>query len=255
MVLTFDREAREIEVPVADGTTLEIQELYNDIRTFEALSASMDLRSLAVASGKQSLGGTSQVGITLQLLQTWLVGFEARGGPALLACVINGGNLTANHTDTGAATSSGTTTLVDTAAMFARHAAQPGDVLRNVTDGSAAVVIAVSADDTLTHTALTGGAGNDWDIADVWELDMAHPVYPTAFTHVTIAQDTAPLGVSLFADAALLRKIFLNRAETTVNAGPTPPAGSKTIDFYDDDQATIIDSIEISTDGNTRTQT
>ncbi len=60
-------------------------------------------------------------------------------------------------------------------------------------------------------------------------------------------------GVSIANDAALLRKVFLNRAVTTVNAGPTPPAGTKTVDFYDDDQATVIDSIQISADGNTRT--
>jgi len=59
--------------------------------------------------------------------------------------------------------------------------------------------------------------------------------------------------VSDLSDAALLRKVFLNRAETTLNAGPTPPAGSKTIDFYDDDQTTIIDSLLISADGDTRT--
>lgn len=50
----------------------------------------------------------------------------------------------------------------------------------------------------------------------------------------------------------IVRKVFINRAETIENAGPTPPAGSQTINFYDDDQSTVIESITISTDGNTR---
>ena len=55
--------------------------------------------------------------------------------------------------------------------------------------------------------------------------------------------------------AALIRKILLNKSVTTENLGPAPPAGSKTVDFYDDDQTTIIESIEISADGLTRTMT
>lgn len=51
----------------------------------------------------------------------------------------------------------------------------------------------------------------------------------------------------------IVRKILLNRAVTTENAGPVPPAGSKTVDFYDDDQVTIVDSILISADGLERT--
>ena len=45
------------------------------------------------------------------------------------------------------------------------------------------------------------------------------------------------------------RKIFTNRAETTVGGG-----GEKTIEFYDDDQTTVIDTIEISADGLSRTR-
>jgi len=51
----------------------------------------------------------------------------------------------------------------------------------------------------------------------------------------------------------ILRKVFLNRAVTTENAGPSPPAGSKTIDFYDDDGTTVIESLLISADGLERT--
>ena len=79
-------------------------------------------------------------------------------------------------------------------------------------------------------------------------------IVPTlgAFTVlVEIERSTDPRFLSAPA-LELLRKIFLNRAETTVNPGPSPPANSKTIDFYDDDQLTIIESLLISADGNTR---
>lgn len=59
--------------------------------------------------------------------------------------------------------------------------------------------------------------------------------------------------LGLTTGAALIRKILLNRAVTTENLGPAPPAGSKTVDFYDDDQATIIESILISANGLERT--
>ena len=74
-----------------------------------------------------------------------------------------------------------------------------------------------------------------------------------AFTVLAIIERSADARFLTSADAELLRKVFLNRAVTTENAGPTPPAGTKTIDFYDDDQTTIIDSVEISADGNERT--
>jgi len=45
-----------------------------------------------------------------------------------------------------------------------------------------------------------------------------------------------------------LWKVFLNKAVTTDIGG-----GVKRIDFYDDDQSTIIDSVTISADGNQRT--
>lgn len=48
--------------------------------------------------------------------------------------------------------------------------------------------------------------------------------------------------------AEIVYKIFINRAVTTDLGG-----GVKRIDFYDDNQTTIIDSVTISSDGNERT--
>ena len=252
----FDPVNSVIEVPIEFGTTLEIQQLYNDIRTFEALSENMDGRELAIGTGKQSLGGINQVGITLELINNWLVGFAARSGPAVIACRIIGGNLTSQNllTGTNDTFDFDGTTLEDTTAVFGFRAVQTGETLRNITTGATATVVDVTDVGILTNTALVGGSpNNQWNIGDVYEIDSFHPVFPTAFTHITISQDTAVLGLTDLGNADLLRKIFLNRAVTIINPGPTPPADSKTINFYDDDQLTIIDTLLISADGNERT--
>jgi len=89
------------------------------------------------------------------------------------------------------------TTLTDSAGRFVSLSLQTGDVLRNVTDGSVATVLGVTSETVVTHTQLAGGTGNDWDSADVWEVDTTHPVFPTTFTHVTISQDAAPVDIDL----------------------------------------------------------
>ena len=76
---------------------------------------------------------------------------------------------------------------------------------------------------------------------------------PTAADQVTSEERYQFGTLGLAPGAALIRKILLNRALTTENLGPTPPAGSKTVDFYDDDHTTIIDSITISANGLERT--
>lgn len=78
----------------------------------------------------------------------------------------------------GAATSTGTTTLTASAANFLNYGVQPGWIVTNTTDGSTGggVVTAVTAT-TLTHTALTGGSGNDWQISDAFSVEP-----PASFT-------------------------------------------------------------------------
>lgn len=73
---------------------------------------------------------------------------------------------------TGAATAIGTTTLTDSAATFLTSGVQPGDVITNTTDGSTGggVVTSVTGETTVVHTALTGGAGNDWVNADAYTI-------------------------------------------------------------------------------------
>lgn len=196
----FDPENNVIEAPVEFGTTLEIQQLYNDIRIFEALSENMDGRELAIGTGKQSLGAGSQVGITLELINNWLVGFAARLGPAVIACRVVGGNLTSRNllTGTNDVFDFAGVTLEDTTARFGFRAVQTGETLRNVTTGATATVVDVTDVGILTNTPLLGGSpNNQWNVGDIYEVDSFHPVFPTAFTHVTISQDTAVLALDL----------------------------------------------------------
>ncbi len=92
-LLTFDFINSVIEVPSPD-TTLDIQYLINQIRDQEddAVPA-MVYPKIANASGKEDLGGGVKVGITVQLLSSWQVRFQARAGPTYIQCQITGGNL------------------------------------------------------------------------------------------------------------------------------------------------------------------
>lgn len=69
---------------------------------------------------------------------------------------------------------------------------------------------------------------------------------PTASGQTTAAERYAFGAVG----TEIVRKALLNRAETTLDS---PGPGQKTVDFYDDDQTTVVDSIEISADGLSRT--
>lgn len=89
----FDKLNRLIIVQ-SPTTTVSCQEILNACRDFEDEFYGIDIYHIAVASGKQDLGGGVSVGITLTLLN-WRLQFEARPGPDWIACEVNGGNLLA----------------------------------------------------------------------------------------------------------------------------------------------------------------
>ncbi len=100
-LLKFDFTASIIEVPAPD-TTLDIQYLLNQIRDAEDQLTPDGTRytgppvvfnKIADATGKDDLGGGVTTGITVRLLDTWQVRFEARPGPSYVQCSITGGNL------------------------------------------------------------------------------------------------------------------------------------------------------------------
>lgn len=96
MALLFNKNTKIITVE-APQTTLTIQDLHDDIRLFEQLSQNLEEGQIANASGKQSLGGGVQVGITLELINNWRLAFEARSGPDTILCSVTGGNLVATN--------------------------------------------------------------------------------------------------------------------------------------------------------------
>lgn len=191
--LTGNDDGTMIAVPIADGTNVDLQSIYNAVRTFEAVPENMDVRPLCIASGKQPLGGGRAVAITMQLINKSTIEFEARAGPAVIGCSVDGGNLVANLTWDGAKTDLAVDAFVltDTNATFATNGIQSGAVVRNITDGSSATVATVDSETQITCTALTGGGTNNWSQFDVWEVDSGHPFSPTAYTHIGYAQDTA----------------------------------------------------------------
>jgi len=91
MAITFDNINRIIEVGVP-ATEVSIQELLNAIRIWEDDQANLCIPQIAGATGKEDLGKSISVGVTLKLLN-WKVKFEEKEIPTV--CDIYGGNLVA----------------------------------------------------------------------------------------------------------------------------------------------------------------
>ena len=90
---SFNKVTRIITVELPD-TEVTVQQLINAIRDWEDDLTNIETSKVADASGKESLGGGLQVGITLKLLN-WKVKFADRAGPDYVDCSISGGNLLA----------------------------------------------------------------------------------------------------------------------------------------------------------------
>ena len=81
-----------IEVPSPD-TELEIQYLVDQTRDVEDNEEGINYSQILEAFGKQAIGGGNFVGITVVLLENWVIRFEARAGPTTEVMTIFGGNL------------------------------------------------------------------------------------------------------------------------------------------------------------------
>lgn len=86
---------RIITVPEADGATITVQNLVNQIREWEQMPVNLSYPKLLTATGKEDLGGEVLVGITAKLQNTKLK-FETRESPTV--CTVSGGNLVAVDT-------------------------------------------------------------------------------------------------------------------------------------------------------------
>ena len=76
-------------INVVAQTTVDCQDLYNSIAQEQASAVGICFPAIAAATGKQSLGGSVSVGLTVQLLGAWQCKFQTGNYVATIA----GGNL------------------------------------------------------------------------------------------------------------------------------------------------------------------
>ena len=88
MALSFDFDNRQINVS-SPQTTVDIQDLINEIRTQEASELGITHPLIAGSSGKESLGGSISVGMTVELINDWQLLFWSGAYQA----EVSGGNL------------------------------------------------------------------------------------------------------------------------------------------------------------------
>lgn len=76
-------------------------------------------------------------------------------------------------------------TLIDSSATFITDGVEPGDMVRNTTDGSISQVESVDSEIQLTTKILEGGAENDYDAADSYEINTLVVTYDNTDTAYT----------------------------------------------------------------------
>lgn len=180
------------EVTVQDALdTLSAKQ--DDIDVIGATPA-IDNTVLVSGSGKDDLGGGTSVGITSTFdnLQ-WAFASDYAA------------------TESGTATSVGTTTLIDTLATFVTNGVVRGSVIINYDDKSITEVLTVDSETQLTHRPLNNGVANDWTIGDNYTVhniiqknltggnqvavdslgSSISPIYPTAFTQVILTASSS----------------------------------------------------------------
>jgi hypothetical protein len=91
MAIAFNIPDKVIEI--TGVTEVYLQDIHDAIRDFEYGWRMYSEDYIANAYGKQSLGGGTYIGITLELINDWRIQFEAQGSPT--NCYIRGGNLVA----------------------------------------------------------------------------------------------------------------------------------------------------------------
>jgi hypothetical protein len=96
VAIVFDKNNKLIIVEAPD-VEVTVQEIVDAVRDWQDELINMEVEEIIQASGKESLGGGVQVGITLELINDWRLSFEDRGGPSWDICTVAGGNLVATN--------------------------------------------------------------------------------------------------------------------------------------------------------------
>jgi hypothetical protein len=159
------------------STDLTVQDLVDTLRHLEEEMNTLDDEFLLDASGKQSLGGTAKVGITV-ILNNAQISFAAR------TISISSGTATS----TGSSDGLPGIILTDIAAGFVVDDVKAGDTVFNITDQSSACVISVLSPTQVKTYPLQDGTGNDWGIGDVYKIYSG--VECTISGGNVVAQDT-----------------------------------------------------------------
>lgn len=230
----------------APSININIQDLHDTLSVIDEQFTSMSYPHLLSTAGKEDLGGGNFVGLTLTL-QNAQIGFGRRTN------LLSTGTIT-----TASIPIIDVVTVTDAAATFITDGVERGDLLINVSDGapnSFAEVVTVLSETQLEVLTPTGGAENDYDVGDtynVWEVidcsidggnlvavdelgSTISPTFPTFGTYITrILSSSGTLVQSevLESEITNLRKLWRNRQETN------PSTGVMTV--YDDDNVTPL---------------
>ncbi len=255
VTVDFNTSPRIIEI-AAPSTTITQQDLVDTLRELEARPEALQYPSLLSAAGKEDLGAGLQVGITTTLLDA-LLSFQAR----------------LTSVSSGTVTSASTTSLIDSAATFVTDGVRRGSVIHNADDNHHADVLAVVSETELSVLHIVGGAENDYDVGESYEVfnidqctvtggnlvaldnvgNPVNPIFPTFGTQVVISQSTSAAILnlsditsdvaSILSEVTRTRKFTTNRATVGpvdgASPNPTVPAGFIRITIYEDDETTI----------------
>jgi len=154
----YNSSPRIIEVD-SPSVEMNMQDLVDTLRKQEDSFEGMSFDKLLNASGKQDLGNSVSVGITVSL-QDMKLAFEGRTTPAE----------TGQVTGSPAAPHAGEQILQDNIATFIANSVARGSLVINFTDRSIADVISVDSETQLTTKTLVNGLNNVYGASDFYHV-------------------------------------------------------------------------------------
>src|SRR3989304_9360126 len=163
MALVFHKVLKIITVEKPQKE-LTIQDLHDEIRLFEERNPNLEVAKIMNASGKESLGGGVQVGITLEVINDWRLAFEFRtdqevideGFPAggVVLCTVRGGNLVATN-------------------IYSNNPIYPTENTQVIIAQSSSATIATPASDYGLLYLVESLRGRPASVGDIWYWDPA----------------------------------------------------------------------------------
>ncbi len=250
----------------APSTNITIQDLHDTVQEIDQRQENLNRANLIQTSGGADLGGGSFTGLT-STLQNAQLAFERRV------------NLLETGTITTASTPGKFVSVIDSAALFQTNLVQRGDLVVNKADASHAEVIEVVSETELKVISPTGGAEDDYDVGEayeVWEVvectidggnlvavdDVGSPitpVFPTFGVFVSrILSTSAGLTVGAPADfvSALRTEVFDGQTFEDLltylkswGYGRFVETSTNVFDYYDHAGATVLFTLTLTEAG------